>query len=605
MCGIFGQINQPDFSENDFRAILQSGRHRGPDHTGYAATGNMQFGFNRLSVLDITETGHQPMYSPQKKFIIVFNGEIYNYEDIRKALPALHYRGTGDTEVITHALDVWGVDKTIETLDGMFAIAVYELSSQCLYLARDFAGIKPLFFAQKGKAVVFASEYSQVMQHPLFRNNSVNEQALRLYLEQQFIPAPLGLHEGTGAVRPGEIIKFDEHGNRSYKRYWELPLHDAHTVNNSNEAEQYIAETLDCCVQSQLVADVPVGAFLSGGIDSALICANAVKHKKDLQVFTIGSDSPMHDESIRAAESAGLLHVKQNIWTLDAGEMMKYWHEAVACIHEPFADFSILPTYLVSKLARKHVTVALSGDGGDELFFGYERFHSVSVNTRFMHLPLWMRKGIYGFDKYISNKKKYNANLIASSQAQAHRQLHSRFAYKWLEQIAPAAAHADLPEAFDAYQYADATDERQLMCCMRRAEFYGMMQKTLRKVDMASMQNSLEVRVPFLQKKFIEASLKIDPALSYGGGKKKQMLKNLLKTELPALKDDNIKRGFTVQLGKWIKETLRPEFEDKLLHGNCNDYGLNTKAMKAMLDAHCSGQADYKWPLFTLYALLK
>ena len=603
MCGFLGQINQIPLAETDFKAILALSRHRGPDQCGYWLEEQVQFGFNRLAILDLTVAGHQPMQSPHQNFVIVFNGEIYNHQELRKALPQYNYRGTSDTETITHALEVWGVETTIKKLDGMFAMAIYDRRQKALYLVRDFAGIKPLFFAQRGRAIVFASQYDQIIHHPDFKNASIRNEVLKLYLEQHFIPAPFGLHEGTAQVRPGEIIRFDSEGHRTILRYWELSESGEGEIKNVDEAQKHISEALASCVQDELVADVPLGAFLSGGVDSPLICAQAVKYKKDLQVFSIGSDSKVHDESERSKLFAKAMHVKQDLCQLDARQMMQYWAEAMKSLHEPFADFSLLPTYLVSKQASKQVTVALSGDGGDELFLGYERFWSVGKNIQYQHWPLIARKALYGFDKYTTGNKRLNSVLLMPSQASAHQNLHSRFSKNWLERIAPDLTGVKLPGEFDTYKYANTGTERELIGHMRKAEFYGMMQKTLRKVDLASMQNSLEVRVPFLQKKFIDAAMQIDPMLSYGGGKKKQVLKNLLVEEFPEMPDDNIKRGFSIPLTQWIKEDLRSVFEEKLLSGKYTQFGFDTGAMEAMLRSHSNGEKDFKWPLFTLCAL--
>ncbi|MCX6188994.1 MAG: asparagine synthase (glutamine-hydrolyzing) [Bacteroidetes bacterium] len=603
MCGFLGQINQVPLTESDFKALLALSRHRGPDQCGYWLEEQVQLGFNRLAILDLTVAGNQPMQSPHQNFVIVFNGEIYNHQELRKALPQYNYRGTSDTETITHALEVWGVEATIKKLDGMFAMAIYDRRQKALYLVRDFAGIKPLFFAQRGRAIVFASQYDQIIHHPDFKNASIRNEVLKLYLEQHFIPAPFGLHEGTAQVRPGEIIRFDSEGNRTILRYWELSDSGVGDIKNSEEAQKHISDALAECVQDELVADVPLGAFLSGGVDSPLICAHAFKYKKDLQVFSIGSDSKVHDESERSKLFAKAMHVRQDLWQLDARQMMQYWEEAMKSLHEPFADFSLLPTYLVSKRARKQVTVALSGDGGDELFLGYERFWSIGKNIKYQHWPLVARKALYGFDKYATGNKRLNSVLLMPSQASAHQNLHSRFHKTWLERIAPDLTAVKLPEEFDTYKYANTGSERELIGRMRKAEFYGMMQKTLRKVDLASMQNSLEVRVPFLQKKFIVASLQIDPMLSYGGGKKKQVLKNLLVKEFPEMPDDNIKRGFSIPLAQWIKEDLRSVFEEKLLSGKYTQFGFDTGAMEAMLRSHSNGEKDFKWPLFTLYTL--
>ena len=604
MCGFLGQYNTQNLTESDFRQLLAMGAHRGPDQTGYWHGERVQLGFNRLAILELTEAGHQPMPSPNGQFILMFNGEIYNHLDLRKKLPSYMYRGHSDTETITHALEVWGIRKTIEALDGMFAIAIYDKISGNLTLARDFAGIKPLFYGFERGQVVFASQYDQVRKHPIFKQKSINPQVLKLYLKQHFMPAPFGLYQNTHQLRPGEIISFSAAGDVKKERYWQLPetLGD---VRDEAEAQRIFSEAFESSVVDQLVADVPLGAFLSGGVDSPLVCAYAKKHKSGIKVFSIGSDSKKHDESERASAFSEALALKQHLWKLDAKEMLSFWDESTEVLHEPLADFSILPTYLVSKLARKHVTVALSGDGGDELFFGYERFWSVAKNIRYQHLPNTVRKAVYAADKVLNKNKYTNSLLTLGCQAQAHESLHSRFSNTWLNQIFPDLENVALPDDWDVYCYENTSDLQVLMARMRKAEFYGMMQKTLRKVDLASMQNSLEVRVPFLQKKTIEAALRIDPMLSMAKGARKQLLKNNLSQHIPTIADDGQKRGFSVPLGNWIREDLKARFgeiaEDLLIK---YDF-INAKSINMLLNAHMVKGEDHKWALFTLYGLNK
>jgi asparagine synthase (glutamine-hydrolysing) len=447
----------------------------------------------------------------------------------------------------------------------MFALAIYDNTTKELYLARDFAGIKPLFFGIKDGGIVFGSQYDQILEHPKFNSPEINLSVLKLYLKQHFMPAPFGLHKGMHQLHPGEIIKFNSSGDLSKQRYWELPdVLPEDLIKEPKKATQLLEDSFNKSVSSQLVADVPLGAFLSGGVDSSLVCAFAKKSKPDLEVFTIGSDSKKHDESDRASQFASALEVKHKLWNLNASEVLEYWDEAMNALHEPLADFSILPTYLVSKLAKKNVTVALSGDGGDELFFGYERFWSLGKNIKYHGLPSIIRKGIYGFDKIVSSNKNVNGLLTIGSQAKAHESLHSRFMDDRLNTIAPDLQSINLPEEWDVYSYSNCQDERELMAKMRKSEFYGMMQKTLRKVDLASMQNSLEVRVPFLQKSFIETALTIDPMLSYGPNKKKEILKSSQNEYFPSMPDDNIKRGFTIPLGNWIRTGLKEKFEEAI-----------------------------------------
>jgi asparagine synthase (glutamine-hydrolysing) len=603
MCGFLGQFNSPRLPNEEFARLLALGDLRGPDQTGFWNDDYTQLGFNRLSIIDLSSAGNQPMPSHTGRYVILFNGEIYNHRRIRQKLPLTNYRGTSDTETITVALENWGVSKTIESLDGMFAIAIYDLRKKELSLARDFAGIKPLFFGKSGSNIVFGSQYDQVRLHPLFRAAAIDPQVLKLYLQQHFMPAPFGLHQGLGQVMPGEILQFDLDGKKESIRYWELPSHHPIEITDEAEAQRLVKEVLQSSVEDQMIADVPLGAFLSGGVDSPLVCSFAAAKNPDMRVFSIGSDSQVHDESERATAFAKAISLEQALWQLDSSQVLTYWEEAMGSLHEPLADFSILPTYLVAKLARKQVKVALSGDGGDELFFGYERFWSVDKNIQFQHWPALMRKGLYGFDKYYSGNRNLNSVLLSKSQAKAHEGLHNRFTDNWLDQIFPDLQSVELPEDWKVYNYPNHKDSSTLLNSMRKAEFYGMMQKTLRKVDLASMENSLEVRVPFLEKKLIELSLKIDPRLSTGKGKQKILLKNLLTQRIPQVLEDNVKRGFSVPLGKWIQEDLKPVFSDKLLSNTMDDFGANRTAIESMMKEHVEGGKSHKWPLFTLYAL--
>ncbi len=609
MCGFLAEFNsssgQPT-NQSQFKQILDKSKHRGPDSQGYWSNDiNVKLGFNRLAIVELSKAGEQPMHSPQQRFVLVFNGEIYNHLELRKKLVFSAFRGTSDSETISACLEEWGVRKTVELLNGMFAICIYDKLKEEVFLVRDFAGIKPLFYGWHGKTLVAASQYDQITTHPTFSKKPVNPQVLKLYLEQHFMPAPFGLYHDTFQVLPGEIVKLDTQGNLDKIRYWELPKEDQSVITDRKEAEALVEESLDKSVGRQLMSDVPLGGFISGGVDSTLVCSSIKRNNFDLKAYTIGSDSEKHDESERAKQFAEALHIKHAIWHLDAKESLKYWEEAMTNLQEPMADFSILPTFLVSKLAKKEVTVALSGDGGDELFFGYERFWSVGKNSSYQQLPYAFRKLLYGVDKLYSGNKNINEIVLATSQAKAQQGLHARFKKKWLYQIAPDLKEVSLPKAYSTYAYGNTTDIRELLARMRHAEFYGMMQKTLRKVDLASMGNSLEVRVPFLDKKMIETALKIDPLLSYGGGRQKQLLKDILNKRVPQVPEEKVKKGFSVPLTGWLRSALKPKFEEVLLSGRAKEIGFDDKSIERMLQAHANRETDLKWPLFTLYALLK
>ncbi|CAM3987567.1 MULTISPECIES: asparagine synthase (glutamine-hydrolyzing) [Flavobacterium] len=607
MCGFLIEYAPNNLiSKENFLELLTISKKRGPDYQGYWSNNStVQFGFNRLAIVDLSEAGNQPMSSFNTRFTIVFNGEIYNHKELRRKLQYTNFRGNSDTETIIACFEEWGVLKTVKQLDGMFALSIYDHLTKELTLVRDFVGIKPLFYGYSNGKLIASSQYDQITQHKEFKNKSINPQVLKLYLQQHFMPAPFGLYDDTFQVLPGEMITFNLEGKKTHYRYWELPSKPEYSITSEKEAISLVEETLNSCVQDQLLADVSLGAFLSGGVDSPLICSFAKKHHKNINVFSIGSDSKIHDESERAKQFADALELKQEIWNLTAKETLQYWNEATAALHEPLADFSILPTYLVSKLAKKSVTVALSGDGGDELFFGYERFWSIGKNIKYQNYPSIVRKAVYGFDKYTSGNKRINDVVLTDKQSTAHENLHSRFRPNWLNKIAPELIDMNLPNQWDIYDYSNEKDERALLGRLRKAEFYGMMQKTLRKVDLASMENSLEVRVPFLQKKMIEASLQIDPMLSYGNGKQKQLLKNVLNKRVPSVPEEKVKKGFSVPLSKWIKEELKGEFSSKLLDSNFDGFGFDKKQIEKLLKAHVEGNQDLKWPLFTLYALAK
>lgn len=603
MCGFLFEFSQKKVSTPEvFKQLLSLSVPRGPDDTGYWENNFVKAGFNRLSILDLSLAGHQPMHSPQGRYVLVFNGEIYNHLDLRKQLSFNQFKGHSDTETLTACFEEWGVRKTVEALDGMFALVVYDQQTGTTTLARDFAGIKPLFYGWNGTTLVAASQYDQVVKHPAFKHEPLHEQVLKLYVQQHFLPAPFGLYRHTGQVSPGELVEVTQSGTLSKHPYWSFPEWYQPTVCEQKQALDTMQEALAASVEAEMLSDVPLGAFLSGGIDSPLVCYYASKLQPTLKTFTIGSDSAVHDESENAATFARLMNTTHHTEKMVAGSAKIIWNEVMNCLHEPLADFSIIPTYLVSRLARKHVTVALSGDGGDELFFGYERFWSIAKNIRYQQWPWWVKAGLYKTDQWMSRNKRINSAVLFASQSQAHQGLHSRFPKAAAQMIFPALHSVSLPDEYDIYRYPVQNSVPHLLQQMRKAEFYGMMQKTLRKVDLASMQNSLEVRVPFLKKSVIEASLKLDPFLSYASGRKKIILKQLLTHVIPDAPVDEVKRGFSVPLGTWFRKDLREVVHDTLQQHDGDHFGINKSGVDKLLAEHQYGK-DNKWPIFTLLAL--
>lgn len=583
---------------------------RGPDSSGhYSNDENVQFGFNRLAILDLSVNGDQPMHSPSGRYSIVFNGEIYNHIHIRKLLAAekFRFKGTSDTETIVSSLDLWGVRSTIEKLDGMFAMAIYDHQQKDLHLVRDFAGIKPLHYGLRDGCLVFASQYDQISKHPRFGNLSINPQVLKLYLRQHFVPAPFGILNDTFQVMPGEIVTITSDFLIKKERYWELPDYQEPEIFEEEEALNAISDALESSVRDELLSDVPLGSFLSGGIDSPLVCYYAGKNSaRKLRAFTIGSDSKVHDESEDARTYSNFMSLDLLLRKMSSKEAMDELDKSISSLSEPFADPSIIPTYLVSKLAREKVTVALSGDGGDELFFGYERFWSALKNKSFHNWPRPLKYLLYGADKVLFKNRYVNSNLLFNTFGEGHFTMHSRLPEDLVNQIFPDLREVSIPEDYNVYRYEDGNSIEAILGKMRKAEFYGMMQKTLHKVDRASMANSLEIRVPFLKKSFIEASLKISPLLSYGPEKKKELLKKLLRRHFPQAPIDNRKRGFSVPLDKWIREDLQKPFQNMLLNNKMHqDFNIDHARLSSLFDQHLKAERDNKWPLFTIYSLFK
>ncbi len=610
MCRLIGEFSfgAALTDEGAFRALTRLSEKGGPDDSGFYKDAGIQLGFNRLSILDLTDQGKQPKMSLSERYLLVFNGEIYNHLDLREKLKGFNkFRGNSDTETLVNCIDEWGVLDTVDMLDGMFAMAVFDKKEHSVYLVRDFAGIKPLFYGYNTSGVVFASQYDQVARHKWFVDEKLDNEVLSLYLRMQYIPAPYGLLSNTYQVLPGEIVKISRSGEKTHKRYWELPKDNFGIVDDRDTAIRLVNEKLNISVKQHLLSDVPLGAFLSGGIDSALVCNYASKNKDDkLNTFTIGSDSPVHDESDDALRVAKAINADYTIEKMDSNYALGMIDKVFKVMSEPVADPSIIPTFLVSSLARKGVTVALSGDGGDELFFGYERFQSVVKNRKFINYPYWIKYLLYGTDRVFWKNRHINSGVLLESSGMSHQLLQARFEEMHLNAIFGEYSDKLIKTGFGVYDYNNTNDQRELLARMRYAEFYGMMQKTLRKVDLASMGVSLEVRVPFLSKQLINEAMKISPMLNTGGGKKKEVLKRLLKQEVPQAVITETKRGFTVPLGKWIKEDLKDYFADTLLSDSMTQYfGFDRKGIELLLQEQYRSGIDGKWALFSLMALFK
>ncbi len=612
MCGICGVFTpdeaagQPAFARAVERMTTLMAR-RGPDDESFWSDpgGHLQLGFRRLSIIDLSTGGRQPMVSGDGRSVLVFNGEIYNYRELRHELEAqgVHFRSTSDSEVLLEALSLWGTD-AIERLNGMFAFAWYRIPDRTLLLARDHAGIKPLYYSihPDRRGVAFGSQYNVLLHTPWGEPGVLRNDVLRLYLRLHHIPAPYGLLKNTYQLEPGHWLRVDSDGSVTKRAWWTMPR-DPQPELRGETAREALSEALERAVGRQLVADVPVGVFLSGGVDSPLLTATARRQTGDeLKAFTIANHGWNQDESAAATRFAQCFGGNHRIRDIGGDDALATVVDVMAAQHEPLADFSTLPTLLVSQLARREVTVALSGDGGDELFFGYERPISLLRNGADFRWPWPVRVALYAAGKYGLGPERSSV-VVSKTPGDYYFEVNSRFARSDLAKVAPGLDR--LPEDFTLYRFSPFEGRRQLANDARWIEFHGQLQRILKKVDMASMFHSLEVRVPLLDREVLDLSLRIDPFDGPSGSlRRKGLLRDLLGRHVPANEVSPVKLGFSVPLGNWLSGLFEPLVEESLFQGDLYPDGLfEPRALRGLWDDHRSRRADHKWALWSMMTL--
>ncbi|MBU2623839.1 MAG: asparagine synthase (glutamine-hydrolyzing) [Proteobacteria bacterium] len=602
MCGIMGIVSQTPVAD---RRWLVAGRdamrHRGPDDAGewWSADGCIGLAHRRLSIIDLTPTGHQPMLDATGQICIVFNGEIYNYLELKKELQSLGhaFRSTSDTEVVLAAYHEWGTE-FIRHLNGMFAFGIYDQKKRCLFLARDRAGEKPLFYRIANRSISFASELKALMAAPDFPRR-VDPDALDCYLTYGYVPGARCILQGVNKLPPAHALLFDlESGQSRVWRYWHLPDMDA-AVAADQVDETSLLDTLENlledAVQRQLVADVPVGVLLSGGVDSSLVTAMAVRAAAKVSTFTIRFPGyGLYDETDHArliARHFGTEHVE-----LEAADVTVDLLPVLARqFDEPIVDSSMIPTYLVSKLVRQHCTVVLGGDGGDELFGGYGHYDRL----------LWMQRWLGGFPQGVrislaraagallpvgfkgrnwlqglAVDLKRGVPLIASCFDQGMRRRLIARQDSW-SPVAEAIREGRVPQTADLLQRATRMDFENYLP-----------EDILVKVDRTSMLNSLEVRAPFLDYRIIEFAFgKVPSYLKATPTSRKVLLKKLAERLLPMEFDHQRKQGFSIPLGSWLQKGPWKQFFHETLLGS-NDTLFNRKCVKGLLDGQAKGRAN-------------
>ena len=630
MCGVTGILGGKSSLEDHLEDMATSLRHRGPDNHGVWFDNDARIGLahTRLSILDLSSAGHQPMPSASGWFIISFNGEIYNHLDLRTQLQeaglAPNWRGHSDTETLLAGFEAWGIEATVQKTIGMFAFAVWDKHSRSLTLARDRIGEKPLYYGWQNGTFLFASELKAIKSHPSFCGE-INRNALAAYMQFGNVPAPQSIYTGISKLSPGTLltVTLDPAKECIPVPYWSL-LDVARKgqqdpfEGSDSEALAQITSTLSSAVLSQQIADVPVGAFLSGGIDSSLIVALMQSQtNKPVHTFTIGFENVQYNEANYARAVANHLGTQHTELIVNAAQAQEVIFGLSTLYDEPFADSSAIPTFLVSKLARIGVTVSLSGDGGDELFGGYNRYsNKVKKIPRFFRGPLGLilnsvSPNTWDLAASLASPLLPNSLKFTSPGDRAHKlasvlhcdspsHLYERLLSQWAEANAFVLG-ADYKSSIQSLwqQLSDfKSNELKMMVC----DTLGYLPNDiLHKVDRAAMGVSLETRVPFLDHRVIELAWRLPQHMKIRNGQRKWILRELLYKHVPRDLIERPKTGFGIPIGDWLRGPLRDWAEDLLGESRLRQEGFfDPIPIRRKWAEHLSGKRNWQEPLWTV-----
>ncbi len=600
MCGICGIIKYSG-DKIDREAIQGSTEilsKRGPDDYGFWIEDNIGMGHRRLAILDITNAGHQPMISRNGRYVIVHNGEIYNYNELRRQLKynIEHWKSNSDTEVILAAFAQWGPE-CLQKFHGMYAFAIWDRKEKIFFAARDRMGVKPFYYHYSSECFAFASRPRALFGLKCGISREIDDQALRYYLECGYIPGMYSIYRDIKKLPPSHylIIKDKE---IHIERYWEFRHIRPETAWKSRSEEDLLDELDDIIsnsVRTRLISDVPLGAFLSGGIDSTLVVAIMQKYlSQPVKTFTIGFYEKRYDESEHAQAVANYLNTEHHCEYLKVNDLLKLMPTFFEEFDEPFFDSSAFPVMAVSRLARKHVTVSLSGDGGDELFGGYHYYRIAQKLSPFFCLPKGLRYGLASLVGLIPNHK---LKLLAGALKQSNRTA----AYAFIRSIAKDFGELLTPEVIDKTQdiktLFGGTSEvfppklKPAEEGMRLDAFYTLPDEYLQKVDIASMAYSLEARDPLLDQDLVEWSMKLPLSWKLRNGVNKYLLRKLAYRYVPRQILDRPKQGFEIPIDEWLKGPLKIWAEERLNDKSIfRNMPIDQSAVLSLWDSHNSGR---------------
>lgn len=611
MCGIVGiwQKDKQPVSPQLLTRMRDTMHFRGPDDAGIWLDGAIGFGHRRLSVIDLSSLGHQPMIDDETGAIITYNGEAYNYQQIREELKkdGIRFKSQTDTEVVLKAYRKWGVH-CVDKFVGMFSFAIWDSKRRGIYLARDRMGIKPLYYYLNKDIFIFASRLGSLIVHPSCPRD-IDLEALGLYLEMGFIPAPWSILKGVKKLKPGHTLWVDEKGMQE-SCYWSIDTIDIDGSLNK-VAEDELVDRLDGLLQesvkSRLISDVPLGAFLSGGIDSSLIAALMCRCSETTpNTFTIGFEEKAYDESDHAGEISRYLGVNHNVRIMKSNDLLSLLGDNALYYDEPFADSSSLPYIMLSRFAKQHATVCLSGDGGDELFAGYHHYLILFYLQRFYHFPYRLRVLLGKFMARISNRR-----FAVIGQSFLQKDMLKSFAF--MQSISGEHNRQSIfkekvltiENLFEERSSGfPEIDKISAFCKLDIA--YFLTDDILQKVDVASMSASLEVRVPILDHRVVEFAQSLPIKYKIRGLNGKWILKKVLSRYVPAKFFNRPKRGFVAPVDRWFRGELKDVIQDELSPLRIRRFGyLEPAGVRRLLDLHLSNKCNTHRMLWAILALLR
>jgi asparagine synthase (glutamine-hydrolysing) len=614
MCGISGIVyrdRQRSVSLGDLKRMCSTLIHRGPDDEGFFVDGNAGLGMRRLNVIDLM-TGHQPISNEDKRIWIVFNGEIYNYPELRSELEKRGHRFStrSDTETIVHAYEEYGED-CVNKFNGMFAFALWDRTNQRLVLARDRLGVKPLYYFLNDRCLVFGSELKAILEYREIPRN-IDFEALNTFLTFEYIPAPLSIFKDVKKLLPGHLLILQD-GEVSIRRYWDL--HFSPLQGSEKDYAATLYDLLKDSVRMRLVSDVPLGAFLSGGIDSStIVCLMSETMDRPVKTFSIGFDDPSYNELRYARMVARHFGTDHHELTLKP-DIVNLVRDLIERLDEPLSDVSIFPTYLVSRLARENVTVVLSGDGGDELFAGYEWYVADKIARYYHVLPAvmrdrWIPKAISCLPPsprkkgFINKLKRFVEGSVLSDSLQHFRwNIFLTEAEKGLlysEDLKKSVDHLDPCSHFTAYLNAFKNADRLWQEQFADIKTY-LVDDILVKVDRMSMANSLEARTPYLDFRVVEFVAGLPSHLKLNGLNTKYLLKRCMTGKLPQEILNRKKEGFSIPMKNWLRHEIRPLMQEVLSTKQIEENGFfNPRHVEKLKSDHLQGIANHSHQLWSL-----